>query len=297
MRAAVIAILVTLLSACGAPPPGVSVAPATPEAQAKARDLAGQASALFEQRRDPQALRQAIDLWEQALAQDPGDVTSAVMVARALQLLGEGFLQRAPADQRVALYERGYTSAQRALEATSPRFAELIGQGVAIETAADALEPTAAPLVYWYAMDLGSYARAKGSVEGLKQKDRLVALMTWVHDRDPRYHFYGADRFFGAYYAAVPEAFGGSLDKSRSHFQAAIDGAPQYTGTYLLMAAFYATRASDRPLFDRLLGQVEEAAPCADGGQVPCVIPGWEPETEIDQKRAATLEKRADKLF
>ncbi len=296
MRAAVITALVTVLSACGAPSVSTQTS-VTPEAQAKAKDLASQAAALFAERRDPQALRQAVDLWEQALAQDPGDVTSAVMVARSLQLLGEGFLQREPAEQRTPLYERGQQAALRALEATSPRFAELIGQGVAIETAVDALQPTAAPLVYWYAMDLGSYARAKGAVEGLKQKDRLVTLMTWVRDRDPRYHFYGADRFFGAYYAAVPEAFGGSLDKSRAHFQAAIDGAPEYTGTYLLMAAFYATKASDRPLFDRLLGQVESAQPCKASGQVPCVIPGWEPETEIDQQRAAVLEKRAPQLF
>jgi len=296
MRAAVIAALVTALSACGAPSVSTQ-ASVTPEALAKAKDLAGQAQSLFQQRRDPQALRQAIDLWEQALAQDPSDVTSAVMVARALQLLGEGFLHRQPADQRVALYQRGTDATLRALEAISPRFAQLIGQGVAIETAVDALQSTAAPLVYWYAMDLGSYARAKGAVEGLKQKDRLVALMSWVHDRDPRYHFNGADRFFGAFYAAVPEAFGGSLQKSRAHFQAALDGAPQYTGTYLLMAAFYATRASDRPLFDRLLGQVESAGPCKANGQVPCVIPGWEPETEIDQKRAAVLEQRAARLF
>ncbi|HUH03929.1 MAG TPA: TRAP transporter TatT component family protein [Kofleriaceae bacterium] len=295
-KATVLSLLV--LAACGQGiGGGASVptpAPPTGEVEAQRQDLATEAEQLFRERGDRAKLEQAIARWEQAVTLDPSDWHSRAWLARAYQFLGDAYYDGAAVSERARVFQAGIAHARAGIEALSPRVRELLANGVDISDAIDALDHSAAPLVYWYAADLGSYADAAGRIEGLQQKDRILALIDWVHERAPDFHFYGADRFLGSYYAVVPAMFGGDLARSEQHFRSAIKGDPRYPGNYYLMARFWAPAAGDEALWHDYLGRVASLEPCAEGGPLPCVVPGWEPEAMLDRRRAG---KRVSRGF
>lgn len=292
-------VLCLLAIGCGGAAAGGATphrAPAPAEANEAAR-LSGEADAAFARRGERAELVRAIELWTRAVALDPGRADDCARLGRATQLIGETHDRKAAVDDRVAWFERGIAETERCLRASSSRYRELRGSGVEIEDAIEALDPVAAPLVYRYANNLGSLANAQGRVAGMKYKDRILALMTWVMARAPRYDFGGPDRFFGAYYAAVPAFLGGDLGKSRSHFDAAIAIAPGYPDNHLLLAEYYAVAAGDRALFDRVIAGFANLGPCTDATPAPCTREDWAPEAVFTARRAAELAARADSLF
>jgi hypothetical protein len=102
----------------------------------------------------------------------------------------------------------------------------------------------------------------------------------------------------GAYFAAVPEFAGGDLARSRDHFQASLDRAPEYLGTYVLMAELYATRAHDEGLFRTALDAVLAAEPCgAAATGRPCIDPAIAADAVIAKRRARLLRARTAGLF
>lgn len=292
------AVFVILLAACGSTGAGSgAVAPATAGDASRAEQLSAEARTLFERRGERDALVGALDAWRQALELDPSRADDCAMYGRATQLLGETHDRAAPLDDRVARFEAGMAAVEGCLRAVSPRFARLRKGGVAIEKAVEALEPSAAPLVYRYANNLGSLANARGRVAAIKFKDRIFGLMQWVLGVAPQYDYGGPNRFFGAYYAALPTFLGGDLDKSRKHFDAALAAAPGYPDNHLLLAEFWAVAAKDRALFDRVMQQFAALSPCRQGGSEPCLRDDWAVEAGFSVKRAEGLRARADTLF
>jgi tetratricopeptide (TPR) repeat protein len=287
-----LSLLLILSVACGQGTGAGASAPPVPEppaaeAAAEHRDLAIEAEALFEQRGERDKLEQAIAAWERAVELDPSDWHSRAWLARAYQFLGDAYYDGQAPAERMRVFQAGVEHARAGIEVQSARARELLSNGVDIENAVETLDRTAAPLVYWYAAALGSFADAAGRMEGLEQKDRILALIGWVHERATEFHFYGADRFLGAYHAVVPAMFGGDLDKSAQYFRTAIAGDPRYPGNYYLMARFYAPAAGDEAMWRDYLTRVAALAPCAEDGPLPCVVPGWEPEAVLDRRRAA----------
>ena len=243
-------------------------------------------------------LEAAVASWERALTVDGTDWRTAIKLARALHLLGDGWLSYEPdRDKLIRTLERGMQVAETGLTAASPAFARSMQGGAAIEDAVATVGKAHVGLIFWYATNLGGWIHVQGKMAGMKYRGRLEGLMRRVHQLEPGYFFHGADRFFGAYYAALPGFMGGSIDKCERHFLAARDGAPEYPGTYLLMAQFLAPGKKDPDAFDRYLAAVEGAQPCPAGGPRPCIAPGLEPEAALDKKKARALAKRKAELF
>ena len=71
----------------------------------------------------------------------------------------------------------------------------------------------------------------------------VFAVMTRVAADAPDYWYAGAERSFGVIYAAAPAIAGGDIERSRTHFEAALARAPGFLETRLLYGMFHRDRA------------------------------------------------------
>lgn len=280
-----------LLSACGtgrtsqweAPKPTAAAEPEGPGA-----GLAAEAEKAWAQRGDKVKLQQAILQWEKALEQKPDDVAILGHLSHAYYFLSDGFLRK-PEDKEAYLanMEKGTGYGERGLAAASPAFKAKVKDGEKVEEAIklvgrDGLEP-----MYWYVVNLGKWARAKGLAALLGNKDRAKGVMTRCLELDETF-FHGAPhRYFGAYWSLLP--VGRDLDKSKQHFERSLAIAPNYAGTKVLMAESYAVKKQDRALFDKLLAEVLAMPDDA--------VPGLEAETRVEKDKARELQAKANDLF
>lgn len=255
------------------------------------KQLVAEGDALWAERLDEAKLRGALAKWEEAVKVKSDDHETYAKLARGFYLLADGFLSFVPEKEEefLATHEKGQAYAEQGLKALSPDFEKRLGNGTKIEDAVMVLGREAVPLMYWYDVNLGKWAKFKGIQTTLKYKERIFKVMTRVYELDVDY-FHGApDRYFGAYYAVAPAFAGGDLEKSRTYFEQAVKKAPNYLSTHVLVAEVYATKAQDRALFDRELKFVMDTP--AE------TMPELLPEQTIEKRKAERLMKQADDLF
>ncbi len=296
-----------LLVACGASPKGldrpIQRTTKAPTATAAATDpqvkLVKEGDDAWEKRVDRAQLELAIRKWEEAVKLRDDDYQTYAKLARASYLLADGWLAFEPAKKTLflATHERGYGFALRGLAAASPDFEKRILAGTNIENAIKVVGRNGVPLIYWYGSNLGKWAKARGFTTILKYKDRIFGMVDRVYELDPDFFYGAADRYFGAFYAIAPSFAGGDVHKSYEHFQASLKRAPNYLGTYVLAAEFYAPKNQDPKMYETYLTMVVNAKPCGDGVQSPCIMPELAPEAAIEQKKAAKLLKEKDDKF
>ncbi len=290
------ALAAVFATSCGANPKGLGAkinrAPLTPEQQAPAKAAVDAGNAAWEGRADEAKLREAIAKWEEAVGLNPADWETYAKLARAHYLLADGYLffDDTKHAEFLATYEKGLTVAETGMAALSPDFEKRRHAGTKIEDAAMVLGAEAVPLMYWYATNLGKWARAQNSMPTLlKHKDRIFKIMSRVYELNPEY-FHGApDRYFGAYYAVAPGFAGGDLGKSNEYFQKALQREPKYLATYVLIAENYAPKMQDRALFERHLKFVLEAP--------EDILPDLIPEARVEKRKAEKLMKEIDEKF
>lgn len=269
----------------------VNRAPLDAAAQEQHRALVAEGDAAWQGRVDEAKLREALAKWEQAVALKGDDWRTYAKLARGYYLLADGFLFFEPAKKAefLAAHEKGLAMAEQGMRAISPDFEKRRNAGTKIEDAVMKLGRDAVPLMYWYDVNLGKWAKAQDMATTLKHKDRIFKIMTRVYELDPEF-FYGApDRYFGGYYAVAPAFAGGDLEKSRQYFDQSLKKAPNYLATHVLIAELYAPKVQDRELFEARLRFVLDTP--AD------VIPEVEPEATIEKKKAQKLLSEIDNYF
>ena len=267
-------------------------APRTEEEISRKDQLLAEANAAWEERLDEEKLRVAIQKLEQVAELDPSDHETWVFLARAYYFHADGHMSfdEARHDEMMETYEKGIQAGERALVALSPDFAQRMRAGTRIEEAVAVLDARAVPALYWRSTNMGKWGLAKGFATVLSYKDEIRAIMARCLELDATYYYYGPHRYFGAFYARVPAFAGGDLERSREHFEAALEGAPGYLATRSLMAEHYAVKSQNRALFDEQLAAVLEA-------DLAALPPDVRPENTIEQRRARELMAKADELF
>jgi hypothetical protein len=105
--------------------------------------------------------------------------------------------------------------------------------------------------------------------------------MTRVGELDPGYYFNGPDRYWGAYYSAIPSFAGQDLNKSKDYFDKAIAAHPDFLGTHVLLAGEWAVKTQNKAKFEEELNGVING----DAGKIPEV----RPEAEAEQRKAKDL--------
>lgn len=137
-----------------------------------------------------------------------------------------------------------------------------------------------------------------GAAINLKQNDAdMVAALAVVEkmmqrsiELDQDYFYGGAHLFFGVLYASRPVMFGGDPEKSKEHFDVAIERHGDYNMmAHYLMARYYAPTQQDRDLF---VSTMEEVANANVEGH-----PNARLNNEIARKRARWWLDRTDELI
>lgn len=118
---------------------------------------------------------------------------------------------------------------------------------------------------------------------------KIQALMERIVALDDTYQEGGAHLYLGVLYSLRPASLGGKPELARWHFERAIEiSGGRNLMAKVLFASRYARLVFDRPLFDRLLGEVIEADPHAHGFTLSNVLA---------QEKAAQLLADADDYF
>jgi tetratricopeptide (TPR) repeat protein len=228
-------------------------------------------------------------MWEKLSAEDPENVDLLTRLSRAYFLLADGFVRRASQNgQSLALYDKGIAAGERAMLAVSEEFAKRVRGGEPVESAIAAIPASGQAALFWYASNLGRFVSADLTTAAM-YKDRIHVVMQRVLQLDPTFFYAAPHRYFGAFYARAPHFLGGNLEKSKEHFERALQIEPHCLETKVLYAEYYARKLKDKELFLRLLTEVIEADPQA--------LPDLLPEQELAKQRARELLKNHERLF
>ncbi|MBI4543365.1 MAG: hypothetical protein HY705_10060 [Gemmatimonadetes bacterium] len=266
---------------------GWKVAPgATPAAGASAEFEAarGRAMAHWERRDSVPELRAAIADLEEASRLSPADVEVASLISRAYYLLAENLENE---EERLATYQTGTQRGEQAMS-INPGFRAAMTRG-RNDAALAALGREHVPALYWTAVNLGRWARAKGFMTILANRSRIQRLVRRVTALDSTYFHAAPDRYWGAYYSIAPSIAGGDKNRSRVHFERALQIEPNYIGTRVTYAETYAVGVQNRALFEEQL-RLALATPVD-------AIPGIIPEQKLEQQKARRFLARVDELF
>ncbi len=252
----------------------------------------GDVAALDKQAEEAWALRgdeakaaAAIQAWSDALKVEPSRADLRVKLAHAHYFLADSLLwvhknignSDAAGDQMVQHYREAANHAELALGQKYPAFRSKYCARQPFSTALEQLDKDAVPAMYWYAAALSRWALNTSLIEVLNQSDRIRAMMELTKRLDPTYWYYASDRYLGGFYTKIPYP-AGDLEKSRKHFENAIQNAPQYLATRVVYAEMNASKAGDKPLFKRLLEEVLAFDLKS--------APELEPENAAEQKKA-----------
>ena len=317
MRAVPVALVASLwlAAACGGSSSyrldhGIDRRELSADASAMHQRLVQQGDTWWKRRADPRAVAQAMAAWQQAIEIKDDDWRTYVRLSRAhffladahvgLRAMGGDYpfdaddaVDKAAADRYKRLLRRGYQVALRGMAARSREFEQRLQGGIDLEDAVRVMRKDAAPLVYWYVSNLASFARADGYGALFSMRTRILGCIEHLHRIDPDYFYRGADRLLGIYYAAAPAVVGGSLPRSRAHFETATRAAPQFLTNQLFTAEFLDRRAKDRASFEAHLKGILAAPPSTD----LALADDLGPENEVAKQKAKRLLGRIDRYF
>lgn len=293
-RAIPLSLLSICLLACAGRKPQWEVEPPPPAGSTEAvaddvqddADAAG--DALWAQRTDPQKIRDAIAQWESVIATDPNNGEVLVKLAHAYYFLADGYLRHED-DAYLEALDTGVRFGEKAMVASSPAFAKAIADGAKYPDAIAQVGPEGVPAMFWYGTALGKWAKKQGLAVMLGQKDNIKVTMERVLTLDPEFLGGAPHTYFGVFYAVAPSFAGGSVEKSREHFKAALAISPNVLSTKVLWAAELAVKEQDEETFDRLLAEVL----ATDDDVVPRIVA----ENKVEKQKARELIEQRDDLF
>lgn len=263
------------------------VAAATATAPDQKATLKADAEALWAQRNDPEKLKASLARYEQLYPMDPTDRDVAMHLVRGWYFLGDGHLTEK--DAKLDAWYKAIDWGKKCL-AINQDFTALLAKGDEDEaSAARAFTTADVPCIYWTSTALGKWAKASGLTVTLKYLPTVKAYMTRVGELEPAFYYQGPDRYWGAYYAAIPSFAGQDLNKSKEYFDKAIAAYPTFLGTHVLLAAEWAVKKQDKATFEKELNWVLQADATA--------IPEVQPEAEAEKRKAQALLAQQGDLF
>ncbi len=255
-------------------------APAAAAAAPDARTaLLAEADALWEERGDKAKLEAALVKYGQAYELDAQDRVVAGRLLRGWYFLGDG--HETEKEAKLAVWSTAIGWGKKCL-AINTEFTALLQKGDEDEaSAARAFGKDDVTCLYWTSSALGKWAKMSGLTTTLKHLPAVKAYMTRVGELDATYYFTGPDRYWGAYYAAIPSFAGQDLVKSKEYFDKAIAANPNHLGNHVLLAENWAVKTQNKVEFEKELNWV--LAQPAD------LIPEIKPEAEAEQRKAKQL--------
>lgn len=279
--------IVLLSLACG-PKTATTTAPTVTTAPVDAAtSLSTEAAALWNERGDKAKLQAALDKYAQIHTATPSDRDALTHLTRGWYFLGDG--HETEKDPKLAAWETALSYGDKCL-ALNTAYTELLAKGDEDPASASRVfTKDDVPCVYWYASALGKWAKMSGLTVTLKHLPTVKAFMTKLGELDKDFYYAGHDRYWGAYYAAIPSFAGQDLNKSKQYFDLALAAYPNFLGTHVLLAEQWAVKTQNKAKFTEELNWVL--------AQDPNGIPEVRPEAEAEQRKAKALLADIDNLF
>ena len=264
-------------------------------ASPKAGDIAAEeaaADAAYAQREDVAQLRVAIKHWREAVAINPKKTDNYVKLAKALYLLGDGYLRVDDEEEEMitSLKEAAFF-AEKALGIQNADYRGAVCQGADPEEAVDKLTEADVPAVYWYATALGKWGLATSIMTALGNKDTIFAMMVRLGELNPKYWYGAIDRYLGAYHSKIPIT-GGNKELSLIHFKKSLAIENNYFATHVLMADMLAHKFGD-DVGKKMYMEHVKFVMDADVN----VIPELKPEHILEKKKAELLLEEIEDRF
>jgi len=238
-----------------------------------------QAKDLWADRGNQASLEKAIAVYEKAYQANPS-YQLAERLAYAYYFLADAFLEGdAKADNYYKGHEWGLASLK--YDAEFKRLVET--EKKSMGDAVTVLGKEYAGGIFWTATCIGKWGKMKGILKTVKTSKQARKMVEYLYKLDKNYYYGGPARWLGSYFAIAPGMFGGDMKKSKAMYDEALQMAPDYFATYVLMAENYAKKEKDRKMFDQLLDQV--LAKPAD------IIPEIATEQKVEQDKAKKLKE------
>lgn len=235
----------------------------------------------------------------------PGNADLLLMASQAYTSYGmivlEDRWERAeefsPAAEKLAqrtreMYMRGHRYALRLLELRHPgiRAAARKG-GKALRPFMDRCTREDVPGLFWAGMPLGmAINMSRDDVEMIARMPVAKLLVQRVKELDDTYYHGGVHMVFGALLGSTSRALGGDPDRSRKHFERALELTKRrFLLVHVMYARTLAVQLQDPQLFQRLLDEVLEAK--------LSIYPEQKLANVAAKRRARRLLARKDELF
>ncbi len=237
--------------------------------------------------------------------QNPQDKTVLLLLTRSYAGYAYGFTENeilASKGSDKAAYDKAVARAKRFYTRAKEYGVELLSRNSSFAKAKEGtLDDFNASLktftkkdvenLFWAGFAWGNYLNFhKDSVEAVAELPRVEAVMQRVLELDPNYYYGGADLFMGALYGSRSQMLGGNPEKSKEHFERAIQVSDRKNlMAPVTMAQFYAVQVQDLALYNKLLEGV-----LADD---PAKLPEQRLMNELAKIRAQILLDKKKEFF
>lgn len=177
-------------------------------------DLITQADNLYEQMKDMETAKEALDLYRKAVVESEDRYGAYWRVARIFYYIG------------------AYTESKKEKKV-------IFSQGIYYAKKAIQLGPEKPDGYYWLGVNYGVYGEARGVLKSLFLVDDIKEAMNKVIELDRSYEDGGPDRVMGRVYFKLPGFAGGSNDKSLEHLLKSKEYGPNDALTRIYLAETY----------------------------------------------------------
>lgn len=232
--------------------------------------MAGNLSAAILNQDDPETVRDGapafllmLDSFVEGSPDDPAMLAAASDLYAAYGTL---FVDDPARAQR--LTGRSLDYGRRALCATEKRTCSIANAGFRdFGPVLSSLDADDVATLYSYALSKLAWIQARsGDMGAVAELPKAEAALARVRTLDARYREAEVERYLGVLATIRPPALGGRFDEGRTHFERAIElSQGRDLGARVDYARYYARTLYERELHDRILGEVIEADPHADG--------------------------------
>jgi len=147
------------------------------------------------------------------------------------------------------------------------------------------------PSLFWAGYGWATWIKLQnGAPAALADLPKVEQIMQRVLKLDEMYYYGAAHIFLGYYYGSRPEMLGGNLEKSRRHFERALQISDRnYLMTQVTYAESYARQTFNRELFKDLLTEVVNYPLISDSDRST--------SNQLARKRARQLLAQIDDFF
>jgi len=223
------------------------------------------------------------------IAGDPQNEELLLAGARLYGAYASSFAGDPLRGKRLSERARGY--GQRALCAHRADLCQAVERPLPeLRAALTSMGPADLPAVYGFATASATWIQANaGDWRAVADLPKVEALIGRVVELDDAHAGGTAHLYLGVLQTQRPASLGGQPEQGRAHFERAIElSGGRDLMAKVLFARYYARLVFDRPLHDRLLGEVVQADPRS---------PGLTLSNTLAQEEAQKLLGDADEYF